>query len=77
MNSRIRLTDVDRPDEPLDVDIERATETILRVIVPNTVVRFDLRRQRGDLPFEGILGGRCFVFDPNVVAPRTRKPSSR
>ncbi len=74
MNSRIRLTDVDRPDEPLEVEIERASETTLRVLVPNTIVRFDLRRQRQDLPFEGVLGGRCFIFDPAIVSPKQKRP---
>ncbi len=71
MNRRIRLTDVDRPEEPLEVEIERATETSLRVIVPNTIVKFELRRQREDLPFEGALGGRYFMFDPNAATRKT------
>lgn len=73
MSRRIRLTDVDRPDEPLEVEIERATEISLRVIVPNTIVRFELRRQREDLPFEGALGGRYFMFDPDS-ARKTKTP---
>lgn len=75
MNSRIRLTDIDRPNEPLDVDIERATDTVLRVIVPNTVIHFDLRRREGGA-FEGALGGRYFVFDPNVGAKIQRRANS-
>lgn len=74
MNSRIRLTDIDRPNEPLDVDVERATDTVLRVIVPNTVIHFDLRRREGGA-FEGALGGRYFVFDPNVGAVQRRANS--
>lgn len=66
MDRRIKLTDTDRPDEPLEVEIERITETTLRVAVPNTIVRFDLRRQKEDGPFEGSLGGRYFTFDPNA-----------
>lgn len=64
MDRRIKLTDVDRPEEPLEVEVERVTETILRVQVPNTIIRFDLRRARDDAPFEGALGGRSFTFDP-------------
>jgi hypothetical protein len=67
MDRRIKLTDVDRPNDPLEVEIERVTETILRVLVPNTIVRFDMRRAREDAPFEGSLGGRYFLFDPNEV----------
>jgi hypothetical protein len=70
MDRRIKLTDVDRPDEPLEVEIERITETTLRVLVPNTVIRFDLRRPREDGPFEGALGGRSFTFDPTPPAKR-------
>lgn len=73
MDRRITLTDVDRPDEPLVVEIERVTETTLRVVVPSTIVRFDLRRHREDLPFEGSLGGRSFSFDPEPP----KKPSAR
>lgn len=63
MSRRIRLTDIDRPDEPLEVEIERMTDTTLRVVVPNTVVAFELRRWREDRPYEGSLGARHFVFD--------------
>ncbi|MBY6239700.1 hypothetical protein K3F48_00670 [Methylosinus sp. Sm6] len=72
MDRRIKLTDVDRPNEPLEVEIERVTETILRVLVPNTIVRFDMRRAREDAPFEGALGGRYFMFDPNEA--KKKKP---
>ena len=34
MERRIKLTDIDRPDEPLEVEIERIAETTLRVLVP-------------------------------------------
>jgi hypothetical protein len=71
MDRRIKLTDIDRPDEPLEVEIERVTETVLRVAVPNTVVRFELRRQRENGPFEGALGGRYFNFDPNIAQKKT------
>jgi hypothetical protein len=64
MSIRIKLIDVDRPDEPLHVDVEWASEALLRVSVPNTIVTFELRREGGDLPFEGALGGRFFVFEP-------------
>jgi hypothetical protein len=74
MDRRIKLTDVDRPDEPLEVEIERITETTLRVQVPNTIIRFDMRRPREDGPFEGALGGRYFTFDP---APPARRATTR
>lgn len=62
MKRRIKLTDIDRPNEPLEVEIERMTDTMLKVAVPNTVVKFELRRPREDRAFEGGLGGRYFVF---------------
>lgn len=64
MERRIKLTDVDRPDEPLEVHVEQMTETTLRVSVPNTVVGFELLRPREGAAFEGALGGRSFTFDP-------------
>jgi hypothetical protein len=35
--------------------------------VPNTLVRFELRRLNAETPFEGELGGRHFSFDPNSI----------
>jgi hypothetical protein len=74
MERRIKLTDIDRPDEPLEVEIERLAETTLRVLVPNTVIRFELRRASEAAPFEGSLGGRSFAFDPE---PPPAKPKTR
>ena len=74
MERRIKLTDIDRPDEPLEVEIERIAETTLRVLVPNTVIRFELRRPNEGAPFEGALGGRYFTFEPE---PPTAKPKTR
>jgi hypothetical protein len=78
MESRIKLIDLDRPEEPLEVEIERITETTLRVLVPNTVIRFELRRFGQDAPFEGTLGGRYFIFEapPASGAPKTGAPKT-
>ncbi|MBU3889488.1 hypothetical protein FM996_05470 [Methylosinus sporium] len=73
MESRIKLIDVDRPDEPLEVEVERVMESTLRVLVPNTVIRFELRRPSEGAPFEGAVGGRYFIFEPQ---PRASEPSS-
>lgn len=66
------LTDVDNPCEPLEVEVEQSTQTLLRVAVPNTSVRFELNRLEADSLFEGSLGGRYFIFDasssPNASA---------
>ena len=65
---RIFLTDVDRPDEPLEVGVLDLRSTVLRVIVPNTQVTFDLRPHGGDnCLFEGTLGGRLFAFDARTL----------
>jgi len=75
MERRIKLTDIDRPGEPLEVEIERVGEATMRVMVPNTVIRFELRRQNEGAPFEGTLGGRYFTFDPEpaTALPKTRR----
>jgi hypothetical protein len=57
--------DIDRPDEPLEAEIEELNGSVLVLSVPNSSVRFALRRRDKDSPFEGALGGRYFVFDPN------------
>ncbi|WP_244613182.1 hypothetical protein [Methylosinus sp. Ce-a6] len=67
------MTDVDRPDEPLEVEIERMTETTLRVTVPKTIVAFELRRPREGAAFEGALGGRYFTYTPAASAKPGRR----
>jgi hypothetical protein len=66
----IALVDVDRPDEPLEVQIEQVNQAVLSVAVPNTFVRFELRRRDRESPFEGSLGGRYFMFDPATLAAK-------
>jgi len=73
MESRIKLTDIDRPDEPLEVEIERMAETTLRVLVPNTVIGFELRRPHEGAAFEGALGGRYFTYAPAASAKPGRR----
>lgn len=77
MDDRIKLTDVDRPDEPLDVQIDQMNETTLRVSVPGTVVKFELRRNGKDGAFEGALGGRYFSFDPAALDGGSRRAKPR
>ncbi|MBG0810111.1 hypothetical protein IY145_12055 [Methylosinus sp. H3A] len=74
MERRIKLTDIDRPDEPLEVEVEWIAGTTLRALVPNTSIRFELRRPNEEAPFEGTLGGRYFAFEPQ---PATGKPTTR
>lgn len=71
MAQRIRLFDIDRDGETLEVHIEHVGEWALLVSVPNTTVRFELRRRTADGPFEGSLGGRSFIF------PVPSRPSRR
>lgn len=70
MTGRITLIDVDRPDEPLEVEVIGSNPRMLRVAVPNTVVEFDLRRSHEDALFEGTVGARWFSFDPKSLAAR-------
>jgi hypothetical protein len=66
----IALIDVDRPDEPLEVEIEQVNQAVLSVTVPNTFVRFELRRRDRGSSFEGSLGGRYFTFDPAILVEK-------
>jgi hypothetical protein len=68
----INLVDVDRPDEPLEVEVEQISQAILNVAVPNTFVRFELRRRDMETPYEGSLGGRFFMFDPAKLVVKKR-----
>ncbi len=65
MVEQVWLTDVDRPDEPLRVEIEAVGERVIRLRVANTAVRFNLTRVNGNPYYHGSLGGREFVFDPS------------
>lgn len=61
----IKLTDVDRPNEPFEVEflgIDK-DQTTLALTVPNTLVRFALRRRDRSSLFEGSLGGRYYTYE--------------
>jgi hypothetical protein len=73
VKNRIQLLDADRPGEFFDVDLEEKTATKLVVSVPNTIVKFDLRRREGEDAFSGSLGGRLYVFTEDV---KTRKSAT-
>jgi hypothetical protein len=60
---RILLTDIERPQEPLDVELLELTATDLKVKVANTEVLFRLRKREMGMMFEGSLGARSFEFD--------------
>jgi hypothetical protein len=63
VQQRILLTDIERPKEPLDVEILELTATNLTVRVANTEVLFRLRKREIGTMFEGSLGARSFEFD--------------
>ena len=63
VQQRFLLTDIERPKEPLDVEILELTATILTVKVANTEVLFRLRKRENGMMFEGSLGARSFEFD--------------
>ena len=50
---RILLTDIERPQEPLDVELLELTATDLKVKVANTEVLFRLRKREIGMIFEG------------------------
>jgi len=63
VQQRVLLTDIERPKEPLDVEILELTTTILTVRVANTEILFRLRKREIGMMFEGSLGARSFEFD--------------
>jgi hypothetical protein len=84
MSGRVTLIDPDRPEEPLEAEMEEASETVLRLAIPNTFVRFEMRRSSATAPFVGALGGRDFIFDPTTLRskpgatkPKARQPTTR
>jgi hypothetical protein len=77
MSGRIMLIDLDRPEEPFEVDVEEYSQLALRLRVPHTIVSFEMRRNSSGAPFEGAIGGRNFIFDPATIAKKkTRKRNS-
>ncbi len=70
---RILLTDIERPQEPLDVELLELTATDLKVKVANTEVLFRLRKREMGMMFEGSLGARSFEFDAQPLV----KPAAK
>ena len=83
VQQRILLTDIERPNEPLDVEILELSATVLTVKVANTEVLFRLRKREIRMMFEGSLGARSFEFDaqplvkPEAKAKKTTKAAPR
>ena len=73
VQQRILLTDIERPNEPLDVEILELTATDLTAKVANTEVLFRLRKREIGMIFEGSLGARSFEFDAQPLA----KPAAK
>jgi hypothetical protein len=71
---RISLTDIERPNEPLDVEILELTATDLTAKVANTEVLFHLRKREIGMIFEGSLGARSFEFDAQPLVKSAAKP---
>jgi hypothetical protein len=83
VQQRIVLTDIERPNEPLHVEILELTATDLTAKVANTEVLFRLRKREIGMIFEGSLGARSFEFDaeplvkPAAKAKKTSKAAPR
>ncbi len=73
VQQRILLTDIERPKEPLDVEILELATTILTVRVANTEILFRLRKREIGMIFEGSLGARSFEFDAQPLV----KPAAK
>ena len=63
VQQRILLTDIERPNEPLDVEILELSATVLTVKVANKESLFRLRKREIGVIFEGSIGARSFEFD--------------
>jgi hypothetical protein len=74
VQQRILLTDIERPNEPLDVEILELTATDLTAKVANTEVLFRLRKREIGMIFEGSLGARSFEFDAQPLVKPAAKP---
>ncbi|BBU64041.1 hypothetical protein MSC49_39760 (plasmid) [Methylosinus sp. C49] len=72
MNARIKLTDVDRPREPLEVEVVESNARTMIVAVPGTIMEFQLRRSQDGASFEGANGGRYFRYDPSAATSREK-----
>ncbi|WP_166144381.1 hypothetical protein [Methylosinus sp. RM1] len=70
MNARIELTDIDRPREPLEVEVVESNARAMVVAVPGTIMKFELRLSQDGASFEGAIGGRYFRFDPSASTTR-------
>jgi hypothetical protein len=70
MNARIKLTDIDRAREPLEVEVVESNARKMIVAVPGTIMEFQLRRAHDGASFEGAIGGRYFRFDPSASTTR-------
>jgi hypothetical protein len=55
--TKIFLVDVDRPDEPLLVEVDEIRRDELILSVPNTFFTFNIRRVASTSLFQGSLGG--------------------
>ena len=73
VHRRILLTDIERPQEPLDVEILELTATDLTAKVANTEVLFRLRKRDIGMIFEGSLGARSFEFDAEPLVKQAAK----
>ena len=91
VQQRILLTDIERPNEPLDVEILELSATVLTVKVANTEVLFRLRKREnmwrvffgtrkptGRLTLMPLLGRRE-TREPQIrqIAPNAKRNRSR
>ena len=67
MGEHIILLEEYHPDEPVEAEVEQSSSVELILTIPDTEVRFKLRRHDPESPFEGSLGGRDFMLDPRKI----------
>ncbi len=73
---RVSLSDIEREEEPMEVEILEVNRSTMRVLVSNTNVIFSLHKQDGSSVFKGGIGGRSFEIDARSLANNKKRDDS-
>jgi hypothetical protein len=73
---RVFLTDIEREEEPMEIEVLEVNRSTMRVLVPNTNVIFSLKKQDGSSVFKGGIGGRSFEIDARSLTKNKKGSDS-
>ena len=73
---RVSLSDIEREEEPMEVEILEVNTSTMRVIVSNTNVIFSLHKQDRSSVFKSGIGGRSFEIDARSLAKNKKRGDS-